>query len=64
MTPTAAFAGAVGVGITLILFFGPAGMVAVPAKPSTAMLTAGADAGHVSVENAWRIYLAMVRAAD
>ena len=39
------------------------GVVAVPAKPSTAMLAAGADAGQVSVESAWRIYLAMVRAA-
>ena len=43
---------------------GDAGMVSVPAKPSTAMLAAGAEAGRISVESAWRIYLAMVRAAE
>ncbi len=43
---------------------GETGTIRVPAKPSTAMLAAGAEAGRVSVESAWRIYLAMVRAAE
>lgn len=36
---------------------------AVPLKPSAAMLAAGSRAGGVSVEIAWKIYLAMVREA-
>lgn len=35
----------------------------VPLKPSAAMLAAGSRAGGVSVEIAWKIYLAMVREA-
>lgn len=35
----------------------------VPLKPSAAMLAAGTRAGGVSVELAWKIYLAMVREA-
>lgn len=35
----------------------------VPLKPSAAMLAAGSRAGGVSVETAWKIYLAMVKAA-
>lgn len=34
-----------------------------PLKPSAAMLAAGSRAGGVSVEIAWKIYLAMVREA-
>jgi len=40
-----------------------AGFAAVPLKPSVAMLAAGTRAGGVSVEAAWKIYLAMVKAA-
>jgi len=35
----------------------------VPLKPSAAMLAEGARAGGVSVETAWKIYLAMLRSA-
>lgn len=34
---------------------------AVPLKPSALMLAEGSRAGGVSVETAWRIYLAMIR---
>ncbi len=34
----------------------------VPLKPSAAMLAAGARAGGVSVEVAWKIYQAMIKA--
>ena len=34
-----------------------------PGKPSAAMLAAGARAGNVSVETAWRVYQAMVTSA-
>jgi hypothetical protein len=36
----------------------------VPAKPTAAMLAAGGRAGDVSVEVAWRVYQAMVKAAE
>lgn len=36
----------------------------VPLKPTTRMLTEGARAGGVTVETAWKIYLAMLRTAD
>lgn len=39
------------------------GTVTVPAKPSAQMLAAGARAGDVSVEVAWRVYQAMIKAA-
>ncbi|CAK0740002.1 hypothetical protein WCLP8_1100015 [uncultured Gammaproteobacteria bacterium] len=42
---------------------GNAGLVAVPVKPTTDMLTAGARAGCVSIETVWKIYRAMVAAA-
>lgn len=35
----------------------------VPLKPSAAMLASGSRAGGVSVEVAWKIYLAMIREA-
>ncbi|MDQ2105462.1 hypothetical protein [Azospirillum isscasi] len=35
----------------------------VPLKPSAAMLAAGSRAGGVSVETAWKIYLAMIKEA-
>ena len=34
-----------------------------PSKPTAAMLAAGARAGNVTVEVAWRVYQAMVTAA-
>jgi hypothetical protein len=40
------------------------GHTAVPLKPSAAMLAAGARAGGVSVEIAWKIYQAMIHHAD
>lgn len=39
------------------------GKKAVPEKPTTEMLAAGSCAGGVSVEAAWNIYRAMLRAA-
>lgn len=36
----------------------------VPEKPTTEMLAAGSLAGGVSVETAWNIYRAMLRAAS
>lgn len=41
-----------------------AGVVIVPGKPTAAMLAAGARAGGVTVEVAWRVYQAMIRATD
>ncbi|HYG89545.1 MAG TPA: hypothetical protein VD978_25190 [Azospirillum sp.] len=42
---------------------GDATHASVPLKPSAAMLASGARAGGVSVEVAWRIYRAMIKAA-
>ena len=41
----------------------PRGERMVPEKPTTEMLAAGSIAGGVSVEAAWNIYQAMLRAA-
>jgi hypothetical protein len=38
-------------------------LATVPTKPTAAMLAAGARAGNVSVEIAWRVFQAMVQAA-
>ncbi len=35
----------------------------VPEKPTTAMLAAGSAVGRVSVETAWNIWMAMLKAA-
>ena len=40
------------------------GTAEVPTKPNAVMLAAGARAGDVSVEIAWKVYQAMVRAAQ
>lgn len=40
-----------------------AGQIAVPVKPTPAMLAAGIKAGGVTVIAAWKIYQAMVEAA-
>lgn len=43
---------------------GNCGLGTVPQYPTPAMLAAGAKAGDVTVEQAFRIWLAMLRAAD
>jgi len=40
------------------------GLSAVPVKPSMEMLLAGAQAGGISIETAWNVWTAMLRAAD
>jgi hypothetical protein len=40
------------------------GLTAVPVKPTQEMLTAGASAGHISIETVMAVYTAMLRAAD
>ncbi len=50
--------------LDMVAAMGEAGLSAVPIKPTTEMLTAGARAGGVSVEVAWRIYQAMLNSAD
>lgn len=49
--------------LEVVSAYGQNGMAVVPAKPSAAMLAAGARAGDVSVEVAWRVYQAMVSEA-
>jgi hypothetical protein len=46
--------------LTVVEAVSETGLTTVPVKPSVAMLTAGARAGQVSVETAWRIYQAMI----
>jgi hypothetical protein len=43
---------------------GSSGSQTVPKKPSARMLAAGARAGDVSVEIAWKVYQAMIQEAD
>ena len=56
--------GALDYALDVVSAMGEAGLTAVPIKPSTEMLTAGARAGEVSVETAWKIYQSMITAAD
>lgn len=49
--------------LEVVSAYGQNGMAVVPTKPSAAMLAAGARAGEVSVEVAWRVYQAMVSEA-
>ncbi|NBC34846.1 MAG: hypothetical protein GVY13_19420 [Alphaproteobacteria bacterium] len=49
--------------LEVVSAYGQNGMAVVPTKPSAAMLAAGARAGDVSVEVAWRVYQAMVSEA-
>lgn len=42
---------------------GRAGLVIVPAEPTSEMLEAGAEAGEIAAPNAYRIYRAMLRAS-
>lgn len=43
---------------------GPSGTQMVPRKPTARMLAAGARAGDVSVEIAWKVYQAMLQEAE
>jgi hypothetical protein len=43
---------------------GVRGLTAVPVKPTQEMLTAGAQAGGISIEAVMAVYTAMLRAAD
>ncbi len=43
---------------------GQAGLIVVPAEPTSEMLEAGAAAGEIATPNAYRIYKAMLRASD
>jgi hypothetical protein len=51
---------AMNYALNVVEAMGDTGLVNVPIKPTTAMLTAGAKSGHVSVETAWKIYQAMI----
>lgn len=50
--------------LTMVDAMTSSGLTAVPVKPTMEMLLAGARAGGVSVEAAWSIYMAMLRALD
>ena len=50
--------------LDVVAAMGEAGLTAVPIKPTTEMLTEGARAGECSVETAWKIYQAMIAAAE
>jgi hypothetical protein len=56
--------GSLGASITAMGALCEPGQTAVPLKPSATMLAAGARAGGVSVEIAWKIYQAMIHHAD
>ncbi|WP_119679669.1 hypothetical protein [Indioceanicola profundi] len=43
---------------------GSHGLTAVPVKPTMEMLLAGARAGDISVEAAWTVYTAMLKASE
>jgi len=55
---------AMAYALDMVTAFGSRGLTLVPVKPTTEMLTAGARAGDVSIEAVWRLYQAMVSAAD
>ena len=55
---------ALGMALDMVGAMADSGMVALPVKPTTAMLAAGAQAGGVTVLRAWKIYSAMVAAVD
>lgn len=55
--------GSLNYALEVVGAMGDAGMTPVPLKPSAAMLASGSRAGGVSVEVAWKIYLAMIREA-
>lgn len=44
----------------MVAAMGDPGLTSVPTKPTAAMLAAGARAGGVTVEVAWRVFQAMV----
>ena len=49
--------------LEVVSAYGQNGMAVVPTKPTAVMLAAGARAGDVSVEIAWRVYQAMITEA-
>jgi hypothetical protein len=55
--------GALNFALDMLSAMAEAGLVQVPVKPSTNMLTAGAKAGGTSVSVAWKVYNAMLEAA-
>ncbi len=55
-----ATSGAMDYALNMVESLGEAGLTAVPLKPTLPMLTAGARAGSVSIETAWKIYQAMI----
>ena len=55
--------GAAPLGAPTLGSMGEASHVPVPLKPTAAMLASGSRAGGVSVETAWKIYLAMIKEA-
>ncbi|WP_448203967.1 hypothetical protein [Azospirillum sp. sgz302134] len=55
--------GASPVGAMPLASFGETSHTPVPLKPTAGMLAAGSRAGGVSVETAWKIYLAMINEA-
>jgi len=55
---------ALAYALDMVSALGESGLTAVPIKPTTEMLTAGSRAGDVSVEAVWRIYQAMIAAAE
>jgi len=55
---------ALGIALDMVGAMAGAGMVALPVKPTTAMLAAGARAGGITVMQVWKIYSAMIAAAE
>lgn len=55
---------AMAYALDMVTAFGDAGLTIVPVKPTLEMLTAGAQAGDISIETVWRIYQAMISAAE
>ncbi|MGL4965921.1 MAG: hypothetical protein ACRC67_32165 [Inquilinus sp.] len=50
--------------LDMVTAMGDPGISTVPTKPTAGMLAAGARAGGVTVEVAWRVFQAMVNVAD
>ena len=50
--------------LDMVTAMGDPGITTVPTKPTAGMLAAGAGAGGVTVEVAWRVFQSMINAAD
>ncbi|MDR6292673.1 MULTISPECIES: hypothetical protein [Inquilinus] len=50
--------------LDMVAAMGDPGITTVPTKPTASMLAAGARAGGVTVEVAWRVFQSMVNVAD